>query len=113
MKYPLHLSIGLALAVCAQGSTGAILSLVHTTELPGIEGDLDHLAIDTAGQRLFVTAEDNGTLRVIDLKTGKLERTIKGFKTPHSILYLPDQSELYITDGSKAVQVLDSNTFAV
>lgn len=108
------LTLVLALACCsAQNGVSAVLELVHTTELPGIEGDLDHLAIDTAGQRLFVCAEDNGTLRVIDLKTGKLSRTVKGFKTPHSILYLPDQSELYIADGSKAVQVLDSNTFAV
>ena len=83
------------------------------TDLPGISGDVDHLAIDTAGQRLFLAAEDNGTLRVIDLKTGKLERTVKGFHTPHSILFLPDQNELYVTDGSKAVQVLDSTTFQV
>src|SRR5437660_203334 len=104
----------LALAFCAAESGFAgVLELVRTTELPGIEGDLDHLAIDTAGQRLFVCAEDNGTLRVIDLKTGKLLRTVKGFKTPHSILYLPDQSELYLADGSNAVQVLDSNSFAV
>src|SRR6266853_729496 len=106
--------IPLLLSLCgALTATGAILDLVKTTELPGIEGDLDHLAIDTAGQRLFVTAEDNGTLRVIDLKTGKLVRTVKGFKNPHSILYLPGQYELYVTDGSKAVQVLDSNTFTV
>lgn len=103
----------LALVASARFGTAAVLDLVRTTELPGIEGDLDHLAIDTAGQRLFVCAEDNGTLRVIDLKTGKLLRTVKGFKTPHSILYLPGQSELYLADGSNAVQVLDSNTFAV
>jgi DNA-binding beta-propeller fold protein YncE len=114
MRFLLHLSIGLALtSFGARGGTGALLSLVHTTDLPGIEGDLDHLAIDTAGQRLFVAAEDNGTLRVIDLKTGKLVRTVKGLKNPHSILYLPEQAELYITDGSKEVKVLDSNTFAV
>lgn len=107
-------AIALAVAFCApQSGSAAMLDLVRTTELPGVEGDLDHLAIDAAGQRLFVCAEDNGTLRVIDLKTGKLLRTVKGFKTPHSILYLPDQSELYLTDGSKAVQVLDSKTFAV
>lgn len=114
MKSFSHICLSATIAI---GSTwsgqGAILDLVRTTDLPGIEGDLDHLAIDTAGQRLFVAAEDNGTLRVIDLKTGKLQRTVKGFKTPHSILYLPEQSELYITDGSKAVQILDSNTFAV
>ena len=109
-------AVALAFAVAllwAQGAGGAILDLVQTIDLPGIEGDMDHLAIDSAGGRLFVTAEDNGTLRVIDLKTGKLVRTVKGFKTPHSILFLPDQAELYIADGSKAVQVLDSNTFAV
>lgn len=114
MKRSLYTAIGLAVALCySQIGTAAILELVRTTELPGIEGDLDHLAVDSAGQRLFICAEDNGTVRVIDLKTGKLERTVKGFKTPHSILYLPDQSELYVTDGSKAVQVLDSNTYAV
>jgi len=114
MSRLLQISLGLAVALCfSLNGGGAILELVRTTDLPGIEGDLDHLAIDTAGQRLFVTAEDNGTLRVIDLKTGKLARTVKGFKNPHSILYLPGQSELYVTDGSKAVQVLDSNTFTV
>jgi len=99
----------------AAGAPGASLplELIGSTDLPDISGDLDHLAIDTAGQRLFVAAEDNGTLRIIDLKTGKLERTVKGFNTPHSILYLPGAQELYLTDGSKAVQVLDSTTFQV
>jgi len=89
------------------------LELVATTDLPGVSGDMDHLAIDTGGQRLFVAAEDNGTVRVIDLKTRKVLRTLKGFETPHSILFLPDQKELYVTDGSKSVKVLDSDTFQV
>ena len=95
----------------ARGATENILTLVGTIDLPDISGDVDHLAIDTAGQRLFLAAEDNGTLRVLDLKTRKLERTIRGFHTPHSILYLPEAQELYVTDGSNAVHVLDSNTF--
>src|SRR5258708_19506333 len=111
MSRLLQIWLGLAVALCfSLNGGGAILELVRTTDLPGIEGDLDHLAIDTAGQRLFVTAEDNGTLRVIDLKTSKLARTAKGFKNPHSILYLPGQSELYVTDGSKPAPLLDSNT---
>ena len=102
-----------ALILMAMDAPKPSLQLAGTTDLPGISGDLDHLAIDTAGQRLFLAAEDNGTLRVIDLKTGKLVRTVKGFETPHSILYLPDAKELYVTDGSKGVKVLDSNTFGV
>ncbi len=89
------------------------LQLVRTTDLPGITGDMDHLAVDLAGNRLFVAAEDNGTLRVLNLSNGKLERTVKGFETPHSILYLAKQHQLYITDGSKDVKVLNSDTFKV
>ncbi len=91
----------------------APLKLTGSAALPEISGDMDHLAIDAAGRRLFVAAEDNGTLRVIDLKTGKLQRTVKGFHTPHSILVVPEAKELYITDGSDAVLVLDSDTFQV
>lgn len=106
---PLSLAAMFAVVLGAKPS----LKQVGTTDLPDISGDVDHLAIDTTGQRLFLAAEDNGTLRVINLKTGKLENTVKGFNTPHSILFLPDQNELYITDGSKAVQVLDATTFQV
>lgn len=100
-------------AACAAIASPGVLQLIGTTNLPDISGDMDHLAVDSAGQRLFVCAEDNGTVRIIDLKTHKLIRTLKGFETPHSILFLPDQKELYITDGSKDVKVLDSDTFAV
>ena len=114
MKPKLLLPISLtALFAFVSSAWSPTLQPAGVTDLPGISGDLDHLAIDTAGQRLFLAAEDNGTLRVIDLKTGKLERTVKGFNNPHSILFLPDQNELYVTDGSKAVQVLDASTFRV
>jgi DNA-binding beta-propeller fold protein YncE len=102
-----------AVSATAGEAPKAPLTLARAAELPDVTGDMDHLAIDAAGQRLFVAAEDNGTLRVIDLKTGRLQRTVKGFKTPHSILFLQEARELYITDGSNAVQVLDSDTFRV
>jgi len=108
MKHVLSIYLSVACILSAES-----LKLVNTTDLPGISGDLDHMAIDAAGQRLFLAAEDNGTLRVIDLKSGKLLHTVKGFHTPHSILYLPEVNELYIADGSKAIQVLDSRTFQV
>ena len=113
MKHLLLISLVFAGCLYAKDAQKPSLRLTGSVDLPDISGDCDHLAIDTTGQRLFLAAEDNGTLRVIDLKSLKLERTIKGFNTPHSILYLPGANELYITDGSKAVQVLDSDTFAV
>jgi DNA-binding beta-propeller fold protein YncE len=107
------LLIFVAAACIGLASPAPPLQLIGTTDLPDISGDMDHLAIDSSGQRLFVCAEDNGTVRIIDLQTRKLIRTLKGFETPHSILFLPEQKELYITDGSKDVKVLDSDTFQV
>jgi DNA-binding beta-propeller fold protein YncE len=89
------------------------LHLVRSFDLPDVSGDMDHLALDAAGGRLFVAAEDNGTLRIIDLHGSTPVQTIKGFNTPHSIYYLPDRKELFITDGSPNVKVLDSNTFTL
>lgn len=89
------------------------LTLIRTVDLPGIEGDLDHLSLDSAGVRLLMTAEDNGTIRVIDLANYQLADTVRGFKTPHSILNLPQAHTLFITDGSDAVQVRDSATYEV
>jgi DNA-binding beta-propeller fold protein YncE len=89
------------------------LTLTQAVDLPGIEGDLDHLSLDSEGRRLLITAEDDGTLRVIDLTTFKVVQTVNGFKTPHSILHLPQAHSLFITDGSDAVQVRDSSTYSV
>jgi DNA-binding beta-propeller fold protein YncE len=113
MDYRILLTALALVSATGQCASKTGLQLLSTTELPDISGDLDHLAIDTDQQKLFLAAEDNGTIRVIDLKSGKLERTVKGFNKPHSILYLPGADELYVTDGSKAVQVLDSKTFGV
>ena len=79
--------------------------------MPDVSGDMDHFAVDTAGHRPLVCAGDNGTVRIIDLKTRKVLGSLAGFDTPHSILFLPEEQELYITDGSKEVKILDSNTF--
>jgi DNA-binding beta-propeller fold protein YncE len=112
LRFVLAASIALLLAGGAHSSNPG-LQLAGSVDLPGVSGDLDHLAIDSDGQRLFLTAENDGTLKIIDLKSVKVVRTVKGFHNPHSLLYLPGAGELYVTDGSKAVQVLDSHTFTV
>jgi DNA-binding beta-propeller fold protein YncE len=100
--------------VFAAGKSGKpVLQLISSIDMPGVSGDLDHSAIDAESQRLFLAAEDNATLKIFDLKAGKLARTVPGFETPHSILYLPAAGEIYLTDGSKNVHVLDSKTFSV
>src|SRR3984893_4500350 len=63
------------------------------------DGDFDHLAVDIPGRRLFVAAEENSAVEVIDLRTDKLIRSIDDVKAPHSILYRADANKLFVVDG--------------
>ncbi len=78
------------------------LTLLATIQLNGIDGDFDHLAYDLKRNRLIVAAEEHHTLELFDLKTGKHLQSISGFKAPHSIAYVPESDELFITDGEDA-----------
>ena len=42
------------------------MRLVQTIPLPHVKGRIDHLAVDVAGQRLFIAALGNNSLEVID-----------------------------------------------
>lgn len=86
-------------AACAAASDSVPLKLVNSVDLPKYSGDFDHFAADISGNRLFLAAEDHGTLEVFDLKSTKWLRTIRGFEVPHSILYLPGSQRLFVTDG--------------
>ena len=94
------LSLTVAMALATASSP---LKLVTSVDLPKYSGDFDHFAADIQGNRLFLAAEDHGTLEVFDLKTTKWLRTIKGFDTPHSILYLPGSQKLFVTDGGDSM----------
>jgi len=60
-------------AIPAQAQVPGPLKLAQTIPLPGLkDGDFDHFALDSAGQRLFLAAEENSTIVVIDLRTNKL-----------------------------------------
>jgi len=85
------------------------------TELPGYTGDFDHFEYDLSSNRLWLAAEDHGTLDVFDLKTGKLQRSVKGIvDTPHGILYLKPQKRLIVTDSGGAdalTKVIDAVSY--
>ena len=105
----------------ADGSAGAApppppspLTIVGRVDLPGYEGDFDHFAADVAGNRLFLAAEDHGTLEVFDLAALTHLQTIKGpIETPHSILFMPDVHRLLVTDTGKSMShVFNSDSYA-
>jgi DNA-binding beta-propeller fold protein YncE len=98
-----------------QPDSAATLRLLGTVDMPGVEGDFDHFAVDPKNSRLFLAAEEHHTVEVFNLATGKPVHSIKGFDTPHSILYVPDADKLFVIDGGKggSCQILNGTTYAV
>jgi DNA-binding beta-propeller fold protein YncE len=97
-----------ALAACA----GPSLKLSQTAVLPQVKGGFDLMAADVVGKRLFVAAEDNNTVEVIDLAATRHLRSIGGLSEPKWIVYRPESERLYIScGGDGSVRVLDSRTF--
>ncbi|HTF22599.1 MAG TPA: hypothetical protein VK937_01630 [Candidatus Limnocylindria bacterium] len=107
------LALFVALAVSLQAQEKAPLKLIETIPLPGLkDGDFDHFASDVDGHRLFLTAEENGKVQVLDTNTNKLIHTIADVKAPHAILYLQDLKKLFIVEGdASAVRVYDSDSY--
>jgi DNA-binding beta-propeller fold protein YncE len=75
------------------------LRLIQRIPLPQVEGRIDHMAVDVAGQRLFVAALGNNTLEVVDLKKGERTRSVTGFHEPQGIRYLPESNTIVVANG--------------
>jgi len=101
----------LAVSLAAQDKTP--LKLVATIPLPGLhDGDFDHFAPDVEGHRLFLTAEENEKVQVLDTSSNQLIHTIGDVKAPHAILFRKDLKKLFIVEGdASAVKVYDSDSY--
>jgi len=101
----------LAVSLAAQDKTP--LKLVATIPLPGLhDGDFDHFAPDVEGHRLFLTAEENEKVQVLDTSSNQLIHTIGDVKAPHAILFRKDLKKLFIVeDDASAVKVYDSDSY--
>lgn len=93
------LSVLVLCAVKGQAQPDEPLRLLQTIPLPGLhDGDFDHFALDLPGQRLFLAAEENSAVEVIDLRSSKVAQTIRDTKTPHSMAYDTDSKKLFVLD---------------
>src|ERR1700732_3534258 len=89
------LALLFSLGISAKAGDGVPLKLVATIPLPGLkDGAFDHFAPDVDGHRLFLTAEENGKVEVLDTNTNRLIHTIDDLKAPHAILYRKDLKKL-------------------
>ena len=90
----------------------APLTLKETIPLAKVDGRIDHLAYDAAGQRLFVAALGNNTVEVVDLKTEKRIQSLPGFAEPQGIAYVPELDRLFVANGSDGTcRILDGHSF--
>lgn len=87
------------------------LRLVGTIGLPGVKGRIDHLAFDTARQRLFVAALGNDTVEVLDTRTRSRVESVPGFTEPQGIAVLLDSSLVAVANGGDGtLQMLSADT---
>ncbi|MBI1852760.1 MAG: hypothetical protein HYR85_20660 [Planctomycetes bacterium] len=95
------------LASTARAGDAEIPKLLQTIPMPDVKGRIDHLAVDVAGQRLFVAALGNSSVEVLDLKTGSDVHSIVGLAEPQGILFVTDDIGEPDTPATK--ERLDAN----
>jgi DNA-binding beta-propeller fold protein YncE len=66
--------------------------------------------VDLPSQRLFLAAEDNSAVEVIDMRTNKLVHSITVPHTPHSMAYDTELKKLFVVDESQ-VEIYDGTSY--
>jgi DNA-binding beta-propeller fold protein YncE len=98
----------------ASAESGVPLKLVQSIPLPDIDGRIDHLSIDVRGRRAFLAALAKNTVEAVDLKAGRVIRTLPGFAKPQGVCFVPELSKLFVATGMDgALTTLDGTTLQV
>jgi DNA-binding beta-propeller fold protein YncE len=112
-----HLALAIVIAVvgdhlAAAEPGGAGLELKQTISLSGVEGRVDHLALDAAGDRLFVCALGNNTAEILDLRKGQRIHSIAGLGSPQGIAYIPELDRLFIANDKGGIcKIYDAKSY--
>jgi YVTN family beta-propeller protein len=90
----------IALAGCSPTWAGEPLAVTATIPLEGVAGRIDHMAVDVAGKRLFVAAQGNGSVEVIDLAARRRAGTIPDLREPQGVAYVPELDRIVVASGA-------------
>src|SRR5258705_9490276 len=77
----------------------APLRLIQSIPLGGVKGRIDHMAADPQRQRLFVAALGNGTVEVLDLRSARWVRSLRGFREPQGLGFAGLPPRLFVSNG--------------
>src|SRR3982074_1232523 len=72
----------LAFVTTAHAQIDVPATLTQVIPLSHIEGWMDHMSVDVKTQRLFLPAQHKSSIEVIDLRTGKVIKSISGLAGP-------------------------------
>jgi hypothetical protein len=111
--FPMPRLLCIALSLCAgavvssqsfaQTSTAReCLTPAGSVSLAGVEGRLDHLAVDPATKRLFVAALENHTIEVVDLTKRQRVHQISLVREPQGLAFIPGASRLLACSRGEA-----------
>jgi len=108
------LALLLVPVMAISGQDKSPLKLIQKVPMPNVKGRLDHFGLDSAGQRLFVAAlgDDQNTVEVIDLKSGKWISSIPGQSKPQGLFYSTDFKKLFVANGTDGTcKIFAGDTF--
>jgi DNA-binding beta-propeller fold protein YncE len=74
--------------------------LVQKIDLQGKAGKLDHLVVDSKGQRLFLANKVNNTVDIVDLKAGKLQKQLANQGGAQGLAYAADLERIFVALGT-------------
>jgi DNA-binding beta-propeller fold protein YncE len=113
MRAPIALSAVAitVLAIQAPCQIDEPLRLVQTIPISGVhDGTFDHFQADLPGRRLFVAAESNSAVEVIDLRANRVVYSIKVPYTPHSMAYDTELKRLLVADENQ-IEIYDGTSY--
>jgi DNA-binding beta-propeller fold protein YncE len=106
------LLVALCGCIIAAHADEKTLKIKQTIPLPGVEGRIDHFALDPSGERLFVCALGNNTVEVLDLRKGERIRSITGLGAPQGIVYVPELNRLFVANDKDGIfKIYDGKSF--
>ncbi|MGH9438260.1 MAG: YncE family protein, partial [Terriglobia bacterium] len=99
---------------CQQASLNSqqLAQAVNTERIFGIACHFDRFGLDLKHHRLFAVPEDNHTVEVYSVPSGKLLHSIGGIGMAHGVLYRPGINRIYITDGADGLlRIYDGTSY--
>lgn len=87
---------------------------VDSEFMPVMTCHFDRIGVDSKNGRLFIVVENDGTVEVYGIPSGKLLHSLTGFAMSHNVVYRADKDRIYATDGSRtegALRIYDGTTY--